>query len=180
MIPRATYRLQFNHDLTFADAATLAPYLSDLGVSHLYASPWLKARAGSEHGYDIIDHAAFNPELGGEPGFELLHTALKARGLGQILDFVPNHMGIAEADNTWWLDVLEWGRASPYADWFDIDWSPADEDLRNKLLLPFLGDHYGAVLERGCGSDWRHVEIRSPWRTCVRPWWPGSALTGSA
>ncbi|HET7556663.1 MAG TPA: malto-oligosyltrehalose synthase, partial [Rhodanobacteraceae bacterium] len=149
MIPRATYRLQFNRDLTFADAATLVPYLADLGVSHLYASPWLKARAGSEHGYDIIDHAAFNPELGGESGFELLHSALKARGLGQILDFVPNHMGIAEADNAWWLDVLEWGRASPYADWFDIDWSPADEDLRNKLLLPFLGDHYGAVLERG-------------------------------
>jgi (1->4)-alpha-D-glucan 1-alpha-D-glucosylmutase len=149
MTPRATYRIQFNRALTFADAAALVPYLADLGVSHLYASPWLKARAGSEHGYDIIDHAAFNPELGGEQGFELLHAALKARGLGQILDFVPNHMGIAQADNTWWLDVLEWGRASPYADWFDIDWSPADRDLRNKVLLPFLGDHYGAVLERG-------------------------------
>lgn len=149
MIPRATYRLQFNRELTFADAAALAPYLADLGISHLYASPWLKARAGSEHGYDIIDHAAFNPELGGEAGFENLHAALKARGLGQILDFVPNHMGIAQADNGWWLDVLEWGHASPYADWFDIDWMPADRALRNKVLLPFLGEHYGAVLERG-------------------------------
>ncbi|HET7611840.1 MAG TPA: malto-oligosyltrehalose synthase, partial [Rhodanobacteraceae bacterium] len=149
MIPRATYRLQFNRAFTFEDAAALVPYLADLGVSHLYASPWLQARAGSEHGYDIIDPAAFNPELGGGPGFERLHAALKMRGLGHILDFVPNHMGIAEADNAWWLDVLEWGRASPYADWFDIDWTPDDADLRNKLLLPFLGDHYGTVLERG-------------------------------
>lgn len=149
MTPRATYRLQFNPGFTFADAAALAPYLAELGVSHLYASPWLKARLGSEHGYDIIDHTAFNPELGGEAGFERLHAALKAHGLGQILDFVPNHMGVAEADNTWWLDVLEWGRASPYADYFDIDWTPVDPDLRNKVLLPFLGDHYGAVLEHG-------------------------------
>ncbi|HJP99475.1 MAG TPA: malto-oligosyltrehalose synthase [Rhodanobacteraceae bacterium] len=149
MIPRATYRLQFNRQLTFADAAALAPYLAQLGVSHLYASPWLTSRAGSEHGYDIIDHAAFNPELGGEAGFEELHAALTAKGLGQILDFVPNHMGIAQADNSWWLDVLEWGRASPCADWFDIDWMPADRALRNKVLLPFLGDHYGKVLERG-------------------------------
>jgi (1->4)-alpha-D-glucan 1-alpha-D-glucosylmutase len=149
MIPRATYRLQFNRELTFADAAALAPYLAGLGISHLYASPWLKARTGSEHGYDIIDHAAFNPELGGEAGFENLHAALMAHGLGQILDFVPNHMGIAQADNAWWLDVLEWGQGSPCAEWFDIDWMPADRALRNKVLLPFLGDHYGAVLERG-------------------------------
>ncbi len=149
MIPRATYRLQFSRDFTFADAAALVPYLAGLGVSHLYASPWLKARTGSTHGYDIVDHNAFNPELGGEAGFEALHAALKAHGLGQILDFVPNHMGVARADNAWWLDVLEWGRASPYAEWFDIDWTPADPDLRNKVLLPFLGDHYGAVLERG-------------------------------
>lgn len=149
MTPRATYRLQFNRELTFAGAAALAPYLADLGISHLYASPWLRARAGSEHGYDIIDHAAFNPELGGDAGFETLHAALKANGIGQLLDFVPNHMGIAQADNAWWLDVLEWGRASPHAEWFDIDWMPADRALRNKVLLPFLGDHYGAVLERG-------------------------------
>lgn len=149
MTPRATYRLQFSRGFTFADAAALAPYLAGLGVSHLYASPWLKARVGSEHGYDIIDHGAFNPELGGEAAFDELHHALKANGLGQILDFVPNHMGVAQADNAWWLDVLEWGRASPYADWFDIDWAPADVALRNKVLLPFLGDHYGLVLERG-------------------------------
>lgn len=149
MIPRATYRLQFNRRFTFADATRLARYLAELGVSHLYASPWLKARAGSEHGYDIIDHTAFNPELGGEAGFELLSNALSTRGIGQILDFVPNHMGIAEADNTWWLDVLEWGRASPYSDYFDIDWAPAEPKLRNKVLLPQLGDHYGTVLEHG-------------------------------
>ncbi len=148
-IPRATYRLQFNRDFTFADAAKLAPYLAELGISHLYASPWLKARAGSTHGYDIIDHSAFNPELGGKTRFGRLQRALRAHGLGHILDFVPNHMGIAQADNAWWLDILEWGRASPFADYFDIAWTSPDPQLRNKVLLPFLGDHYGRVLEAG-------------------------------
>lgn len=147
--PRATYRLQFNANFTFAEAARLVPYLAELGVSHLYASPWLKARAGSLHGYDIIDHTAFNPEVGSDVDFEWLSAALAEHGLGHILDFVPNHMGIAQADNEWWLDVLEWGRASPYANWFDIDWAPTEPRLRNKVLLPFLGDHYGNVLEAG-------------------------------
>ncbi|HET7307155.1 MAG TPA: malto-oligosyltrehalose synthase [Gammaproteobacteria bacterium] len=147
--PLATYRLQFNHDFTFADAERLVPYLAELGISHVYASPWLKARAGSLHGYDIIDHNEFNPEVGSARDFERLSRALDQHGLGHILDFVPNHMGIAEADNEWWLDVLEWGRASPYADYFDIDWNPTDPHLRNKVLLPFLGNHYGQVLEAG-------------------------------
>ncbi|HET7371628.1 MAG TPA: malto-oligosyltrehalose synthase, partial [Gammaproteobacteria bacterium] len=148
-VPRATYRLQFNRDFTFADAERLVPYLAELGISHLYASPWLKARAGSLHGYDIIDHNAFNPEVGSAEDFDRLSDALNRHGLGHILDFVPNHMGVAEVDNEWWLDVLEWGRASLYADYFDIDWSPTDPHLRNKVLLPFLGDHYGQVLEAG-------------------------------
>ncbi|HET7674650.1 MAG TPA: malto-oligosyltrehalose synthase [Gammaproteobacteria bacterium] len=143
------YRLQFNRDFGFADAERLVPYLAALGVSHLYASPWLKARAGSAHGYDIVDHNAFNPEVGSEEDFNRLDEALRANGLGHILDFVPNHMGIAQADNAWWLDVLEWGRASPYADYFDIDWAPTEPRLRNKVLLPFLGGHYGEVLEAG-------------------------------
>lgn len=149
MIPRATYRLQFHGGFVFADAAAIIPYLAQLGISHLYASPWLHARAGSTHGYDIIDHTAFNPELGGAAGFEALHEALRAQGMCQIVDFVPNHMGIAQGENHWWLDVLEWGRASPYAAWFDIEWQPPDPALHDKVLLPFLGDHYGAVLERG-------------------------------
>ncbi|HJU27269.1 MAG TPA: alpha-amylase family glycosyl hydrolase, partial [Rhodanobacteraceae bacterium] len=149
MIPRATYRLQFNRDFTFADAAALVPYLAALGVSHLYASPWLKARGGSTHGYDIVDHGAFNPELGGEAGFEGLSEALSKHELGHVLDFVPNHMGVAQAENAWWMDVLEWGRASPHAHHFDIDWSPPQAALRDKLLLPVLGHAYGDVLEAG-------------------------------
>lgn len=149
MTPRATYRLQFNRDFTFADAAALASYLSELGVSHLYASPWLKACSGSSHGYDVVDYTAFNPELGGKAGFNHLSEALAKHGLGHILDFVPNHMGIAGNENAWWMDVLEWGPASPFADFFDIDWSPPDPRLRDKILLPFLGDSYGAELEAG-------------------------------
>ena len=148
-IPRATYRLQFNKDFGFSQAARLAPYLAKLGVSHLYASPYLKARPDSTHGYDIVDHNALNSELGTEKDFQAMHAALKENGLGQILDFVPNHMGVGGADNTWWLDVLEWGQDSPYAGYFDIDWEPDQRYLQDKLLVPFLGDQYGAVLESG-------------------------------
>lgn len=147
--PRATYRLQFNHEFRFSDAERLVRYLDRLGISHIYASPWLKARAGSAHGYDIIDHNAFNPEVGDEADFDRLSTALADHGMGHILDFVPNHMGVGGTDNEWWLDVLEWGRASPYAAYFDIDWWMDDAHLRNKVLLPFLGDHYGKILEAG-------------------------------
>ena len=148
-VPRATYRLQFNKDFTFADAQRITPYLARLGVSHVYASPYLKARSGSTHGYDIVDHNAFNPEIGDEAAFVAFSDTLSRHGLGQILDFVPNHMGIGRADNVWWLDVLEWGEQSPYSEYFDIDWSSAKVELGDKVLVPFLGDHYGRVLESG-------------------------------
>lgn len=148
-VPSATYRLQFHKGFTFEDAAKLAAYLAALGITHLYASPYLKARPGSTHGYDIVDHDAFNPELGGDAGFHQMVEALQANGLGQILDFVPNHMGAGGADNPLWLDVLEWGRESEFAGWFDIDWEPDPQYLRGKLLVPFLGGQYGAELERG-------------------------------
>jgi (1->4)-alpha-D-glucan 1-alpha-D-glucosylmutase len=148
-VPRATYRLQFNKNFTFADGARIAPYLARLGISHVYASPYLKARAGSTHGYDITDHNAFNPEIGDEVAFVSFSDTLQRFGLGQILDFVPNHMGIGRADNAWWLDVLEWGEDSPYAEYFDIDWHSSKVELRDKVLVPFLGDQYGRILEDG-------------------------------
>ena len=120
-----------------------------LGISHLYASPLLKARPGSTHGYDIVDHDQINPELGGEPALRRLVAALRRAGMGLILDIVPNHMGVGGADNAWWLDVLEWGRASPYAEFFDIDWEPPDPALHGRMLAPFLGDPYGEALANG-------------------------------
>ena len=149
MTPRATYRVQFGRGFDFDAAARLAPYLARLGVSHLYGSPCFKARAGSSHGYDIIDHSAFEPELGGEVAFSRLCEALKANSLRQILDFVPNHMGVGGSGNRFWLDVLEWGPASAYAGWFDIDWEPNERHLHHRLLVPFLGAQYGQELEQG-------------------------------
>ncbi len=148
-IPRATYRLQFNRDFTFAAAEALVPYLAELGISHCYASPILKARPGSTHGYDIVDHNAFNPEVGTPEEFRRFSDALRRHGMGLMLDIVPNHMGVLRGDNAWWLDVLENGRASAYAGHFDIDWEPANADMAGKILLPVLGDHYGRVLENG-------------------------------
>lgn len=148
-IPRATYRLQLGSHFTFSDTAKLLPYLDRLGISHIYVSPFLEARSGSSHGYDITAYGRLNNEVGSQADFDALADQLRQRTMGQILDFVPNHMGIAKADNDWWLDVLEWGQASPYADFFDIDWRPAKPELRGKVLLPFLGDHYGHVLESG-------------------------------
>jgi (1->4)-alpha-D-glucan 1-alpha-D-glucosylmutase len=148
-IPGATYRLQLTRDFTFDDVSRVVPYLAALGITHLYLSPYFAARPGTQHGYDITDHNALNPELGGRDGFEHMVAVLADGGLGHIVDFVPNHMGIGRTDNVWWLDVLEWGRASPYASYFDIDWEPTDRHLHNKVLLPFLGGHYGAELEAG-------------------------------
>ena len=148
-IPRATYRLQFTKAFGFIDAAAIAPYLAKLGVSHVYASPFLKARPGSTHGYDVVSHTELNPELGSDADFREMISAFKAHGLGLIIDFVPNHMGVGGADNPWWLDVLEWGPHSEFASWFDIDWRSDHLYLRDKLLVPFLGDHYGRVLESG-------------------------------
>jgi (1->4)-alpha-D-glucan 1-alpha-D-glucosylmutase len=149
IIPVATYRLQFTKEFGFDDAAKLAPYLKALGISHLYASPFLKARPGSTHGYDIVDHDRLNPELGGEEAFERLSTALKQHGLGLILDFVPNHMGVGRADNAWWLDVLEWGQKSPHAQSFDIDWDALPYWRHPGVLLPILGRPYGDALQAG-------------------------------
>src|SRR5690349_21280831 len=146
---RATYRLQFTRDFGFADAARIAPYLAALGISHVYASPYLRARPGSTHGYDIVAHDQLNPELGSTEDFARMNEAFAAHGLGQILDFVPNHMGVGGADNPLCLDVLEWGRESRYAGWFDIDWEPAAGYLSEKLLVPVLGEQYGSALEDG-------------------------------
>ncbi len=149
MIPRATYRLQLNQHFGFECVAQLAPYLAQLGISHAYLSPYLKARPGSPHGYDIVDHRALNPQLGDEAAFRRFTAALKANGLGHILDFVPNHMGVGGADNPLWLEVLEWGPDAPHAGWFDIEWDPARRYLHDKLLVPVLADQYGIELERG-------------------------------
>jgi (1->4)-alpha-D-glucan 1-alpha-D-glucosylmutase len=146
---RATYRLQFHQEFTFRDAQTLVPYLAELGISHLYASPIMEARPGSTHGYDIINHNRINPEIGGEIGFEALVTELHAHGMGLILDIVPNHMGVGGRDNVWWLDILEWGQESPFAAYFDINWDAERRDLKDRILLPVLGDQYGAILEQG-------------------------------
>ncbi|WP_419826596.1 malto-oligosyltrehalose synthase [Sphingomonas sp.] len=149
MIPRATYRIQFHKDFTFADAAPLVPYLAKLGVSHLYASPIGTARAGSNHGYDVVDPMTINPELGGEEGFRALAAACKTAGLGIILDIVPNHLAVGKGDNAWWLDLLAHGESGRYADWFDVDWHPGDPALDGKVYAPFLGAPYAEVLRSG-------------------------------
>ena len=148
-IPHSTYRLQLNKSFGFDHAAALVPYLKALGISHLYASPFLKARAGSQHGYDIIDHNALNPEFGGDEAFARLSDALKAHDLGLILDFVPNHMAVGGADNPWWLDVLEWGPRSPFAASFDIAWELLPYRKAGGVLLPVLGRPYNAALTSG-------------------------------
>ncbi|MFZ0815927.1 MAG: malto-oligosyltrehalose synthase [Candidatus Sulfotelmatobacter sp.] len=148
-IPLSTYRLQLNREFTFAQATAIVPYLSVLCISHCYISPILKARPGSMHGYDIVDHNSLNPEIGSPEEFDRFVSTLHDHGMGLILDIVPNHMGVMGSDNAWWLDVLENGEASIYACFFDIDWHPLKEELHGKVLLPVLHDHYGAVLESG-------------------------------
>jgi (1->4)-alpha-D-glucan 1-alpha-D-glucosylmutase len=169
--PRATYRLQFGESFGFRAARELVPYLSRLGVSHVYTSPLLAARPGSSHRYDIVDHGRLDPNLGTPDEFEELVASLRSAEMGILLDFVPNHMGIG-TDNPWWTSVLEWGPSSPVQRFFDIDWDPLEPTLAGKLLLPVLGDHYGRVLERGefrpgldrdGGSFWiHHGETRFP------------------
>ncbi|MET0533905.1 MAG: malto-oligosyltrehalose synthase, partial [Steroidobacter sp.] len=148
-IPRATYRLQFNHQFTFNDAARIVPYLAKLGISHVYASPILKARPGSMHGYDVVDHSQLNPELGTREDFDRFVAKLHEHGLGLIVDIVPNHLGVMGNDNVWWLDVLENGPAARCAFHFDIDWRPNRGSMRDRILVPVLGDSYGIVLEKG-------------------------------
>ena len=149
VVPRATYRLQFHKGFGFDDAVAVLPYLARLGVSHVYCSPIQRARPGSTHGYDVVAHDEINPELGGPAGFERFCAALREHGMGQLLDLVPNHMGVLGADNAWWMDVLENGPASLYAQHFDIDWQPLNAEMAGKVLVPVLGDHYGDVLSRG-------------------------------
>ncbi len=147
--PESTYRLQLNREFTFSNAHGVIPYLADLGISHCYTSPMLAAGRNSPHGYDISDFTRINPELGGEEGYETFTEELSRFHMRHILDFVPNHMGIADSENNWWQDVLENGRCSPYAGFFDIEWNPAKAELKDKILLPILADQYGVVLEQG-------------------------------
>jgi (1->4)-alpha-D-glucan 1-alpha-D-glucosylmutase len=149
LAPLSTYRLQFHAGFRFEDARRLAGYLHSLGISHVYLSPVLQARAGSPHGYDITDHNRLNPEVGDYEEIRALARELHGFGMGQLLDFVPNHMGIASGANPWWQDVLAHGRTSEFADFFDLQWEPLKPELRDKLLLPILSDQYGAELEAG-------------------------------
>ncbi len=146
-IPVSTYRIQLNRTCTFRDVARLVPYLHDLGITDLYCSPYFTAVPGSMHGYDVVDPTTLNPEIGTEEDYRAMVDELHQRGLGQLLDVVPNHMGITQQINGWWQDALENGPSSPYASFFDIDWDPLKPELRDKVLLPILGDQYGIVLE---------------------------------
>jgi (1->4)-alpha-D-glucan 1-alpha-D-glucosylmutase len=148
-IPRATYRVQLSRGFSFSDGAAILDYLQELGISDLYSSPFFKAREGSLHGYDLVDHNEPNPEIGTRHELDTLAFELRGRQMGYLLDFVPNHMGIRTPDNAWWMDVLENGPSSVFAAFFDIDWRPLKRELHDKVLLPVLGDHYGRVLEAG-------------------------------
>jgi len=146
-VPTATYRVQFNRRFTFDDARRLVPYWKALGISHVYASPYFRARPESMHGYDIIDHNSLNPSIGSREAYDRMVDELHRHQMGQIVDMVPNHMGIGEPGNQWWTDVLENGPSSPYAGFFDIDWNPLKNEMANQVLLPILGAQYGLVLE---------------------------------
>ncbi|MDQ3296969.1 MAG: malto-oligosyltrehalose synthase [Myxococcota bacterium] len=148
-IPNSTYRLQLHQGLGFAGAAALVDYLHRLGITDCYTSPLLAAAPGSNHGYDVVDHARLGPELGTEEELVEFATRLRNRQMGLVIDIVPNHMSIASGLNSWWTDVLENGPSSPYAPYFDIDWDPPKADLKAKVLLPILGDQFGPVLESG-------------------------------
>src|SRR2546429_7550513 len=153
-IPTCTYRLQFNRWFTFSQARQIVSYLGALGVSDVYASPYFQASPDSLHGYDITDHNKLNTAIGSRADYDAWITELHTHSIGQVLDFVPNHVGIADSRNVWWMAVLENGLSSRYAPYFDIDWQPRKFDLRDKVLLPILSDQYGRVLERGELQVW--------------------------
>jgi (1->4)-alpha-D-glucan 1-alpha-D-glucosylmutase len=182
-IPTSTYRLQFGPKFTFRDAKALVPYLSDLGITDLYSSPLLLTCSQAGHGYDICDHGRLNPDLGSEEDFDALVAALRARGMGLLLDIVPNHMGIAGSANTWWMDVMENGPSSVYAPLFDIDWHPVTPELENRVLLPVLEDQYGSVLERGdlklAYEDGAFFILYGEWKLPVAPRTYGGILDRS-
>jgi (1->4)-alpha-D-glucan 1-alpha-D-glucosylmutase len=174
IFPRATYRLQLNRGFTFADAEAIVPYLDELGISHAYLSPILAAQPGSTHGYDTIDHARINPELGSLDDFRRLACALLQRSMGIILDIVPNHMGVGGAGNWLWQDVLKHGPGSRYAEWFDIDWHPQRPGMDGKLLVPFLGTSYAEALATGqirlgCDDDGFAVWAYESQKLPIRP-----------
>jgi (1->4)-alpha-D-glucan 1-alpha-D-glucosylmutase len=147
-VPGSTYRLQLHKSFTFDDASAIVVYLKKLGITHVYSSPYLKAAPGSMHGYDVVDHRRVNEELGGAEGHERFSKKLGESGMGQVLDIVPNHMSLGEQNKYWW-DVMENGTNSRYASFFDIDWNSSEERLRDKVLVPILGDQYGRVLSAG-------------------------------
>jgi (1->4)-alpha-D-glucan 1-alpha-D-glucosylmutase len=147
ILPTATYRIQLHAGFGFDETAAIADYLRALGVSHIYTSPSLQAGKGSTHGYDVLNYHQVSKELGGPEGHRRLCEVAKSNGLGIILDVVPNHMSIASRENAWWWDVLENGQSSRYATYFDVDWNPPEEKLRNRILIPILGDHYGRVID---------------------------------
>src|SRR5215472_8604390 len=147
-LPSATYRVQLNKDFRFADVHKILDYLQELGISDLYVSPVLASRKGSSHGYDVIDPNRINPDLGTEEEFTALESELQNRGMGLLLDIVPNHMA-ASAENPWWMDVLENGSQSAFAGFFDVDWHPASRSLEGRILLPVLGRPFGEALDSG-------------------------------
>lgn len=147
-VPSSVYRLQLNYQFTFRDAIRLIPYLKELGIGAVYSSPYFQATPKCLHGYNVTNPNRINPEIGSEKDFDDFCAALKKHGMGQILDVVPNHMGIASASNLLWMDVLENGPSSRFSDFFDIEWEPEKKELKDKVLLPILSDHYGQVLER--------------------------------
>lgn len=169
-LPTATYRVQFNDHCSFREIEVIVPYLYTLGVSDLYASPFLQARPGSAHGYDVVNHAAINPEIGTLDELRSLRSALREHDMGLIADVVPNHMSATPQLNAWWQDVLENGPSSRYASYFDIDWMPLKPDLAHKVLLPLLGEQFGKALEDGQlsvhygdGTFWlQHFDDRFP------------------
>src|SRR3954471_24676972 len=144
-IPVSTYRLQLGPDLTLDQVTALLPYLDKLGISDIYLSPLFRARAESSHGYDVVDHGTIDPAIGDLQSFSRMAAAAGELGMGILLDVVPNHMGINDPANLWWLDVLENGEGSYFADFFDIEWSPPTAALANKVLLPFLGEPFARV-----------------------------------
>jgi (1->4)-alpha-D-glucan 1-alpha-D-glucosylmutase len=175
--PRATYRIQLRRDLPLQAVRELLPYLRALGVSDLYLSPLFRAREESSHGYDVVDHGAIDPAFGDLADFEHLADSVRELGMGILLDIVPNHMGINDPANRWWNDVLEYGEASPFASYFDIDWLPAASHLRHKVLLPFLGANFGETLESGqlraiAADDKLHLAYVDKRFPLARATWP--------
>ena len=148
-VPLSTYRLQIHGGFTLRDARDVVPYLRRLGISAVYTSPYFAAVPGSTHGYDICNHNEINVEAGGAEAHAEFTAAVDAHGMGHVVDFVPNHMGIGIGTNPWWTDLLENGPSAASAAFFDVDWRPVKAELQAKLLLPILGDQYGTVLERG-------------------------------